>query len=342
MAIFRTTYRLSILSMALLSAACSPNRLIGNQVNHFSLQNVFPVVMKTDDIPMVCHANETNTPLLMSFAPFGVDVNMLLAFGYSGASACTASEAHEKELWSIQAEKQGLIYMAQDARIAQQLLNRDAGKRQLKAYKHAAEYFKINYQYEIGEGKCPDIKDDNEQLLLIIGATSGLQALKNDIASGRLVDFDMGLPAKIGRAMSCLDNEKWWGEPKAIQAGLTVILPKDAEDEAEGWKALQDATDIGLQTGVRLSHATYASIANMKGREDYLRDSLKRFESIPVATLNSQYTLLNAMAELQVRHIANLYWMKYESHRAPTENFSKFWDEQEKPSQALNQLLDDL
>jgi len=37
MAIFRTTYRLSILSMALLSAACSPNRLIGNQVNHFSL-----------------------------------------------------------------------------------------------------------------------------------------------------------------------------------------------------------------------------------------------------------------------------------------------------------------
>ena len=92
MAIFRTTYRLSILSMALLSAACSPNRLIGNQVNHFSLQNVFPVVMKTDDIPMVCHANETNTPLLMSFAPFGVDVNMLLAFGYSGASACTASD----------------------------------------------------------------------------------------------------------------------------------------------------------------------------------------------------------------------------------------------------------
>ena len=77
MANLRTTYRLTILSMALLSAACSPNRMIGNQVNHYSVENVLPVVMKTDDIPMVCHANETNTPLLMSFSQFGVDVNML-------------------------------------------------------------------------------------------------------------------------------------------------------------------------------------------------------------------------------------------------------------------------
>jgi hypothetical protein len=48
------------------------------------------------------------------------------------------------------------------------------------------------------------------------------------------------------------------------------------------------------------------------------------------------------MAALQVRHIADLYWMKYEGHRAPTENFSKFWDEQEKPSQAVNDILDGL
>lgn len=342
MAILRTTFRLTILSMAFLSAACSPNRMIGNQVNHYSVENVLPVVMKTDDIPMVCHANETNTPLLMSFGQFGVDVNMLLALGYSGAAACTAMEAHEKELWSAQAEKQGLIYMAQDARIAQQLLNRDTGKRQLRAYQYAAEYFKRNYRYDIGEDNCPKLKDDNEQLLLLVAATSALQALKNDIASGRLINFDMALPAKVGRAMSCLDNEKWWGEPKAIQAGLTVILPKNANEEAEGWKTLQDATDIGLQTGVRLSHATYASVANMKGKEDYLRDALKRFESIPVATLNKQYALLNEMAALQVRHIADLYWMKYEGHRAPTENFSKFWDEQEKPSQAVNDILDGL
>jgi hypothetical protein len=342
MANLRTTYRLTILSMALLSAACSPNRMIGNQVNHYSVENVLPVVMKTDDIPMVCHANETNTPLLMSFSQFGVDVNMLLALGYSGAAACTAMEAHEKELWSMQAEKQGLIYMAQDARIAQQLLNRDTGKRQVRAYQYAAEYFKLNHRYDMGEGACPKLKDDNEQLLLLVAATSALQALKNDIASGRLINFDMALPAKVGRAMSCLDNEKWWGEPKAIQAGLKVILPKNANEEAEGWQTLQDATDIGLQTGVRLSHATYASVANIKGQEDHLRDALKRFESIPVATLNKQYALLNEMAALQVRHIADLYWMKYEGHRAPTENFSKFWDEQEKPSQAVNDILDGL
>ena len=338
----RFLFKLSVLSAALLSSACSVHKLIGNQVKHFSTENVIPVVLSSDDIPTVCHANETNTPLLMSFTKFGVDNNMLLAFGYSGAAACTDAEAHEKELSSAIAEKQGLVNMAQDARIAQQLLNRDAGKRQLRAYQHTVAFFKNKHDYELGEGNCPKLKDDNEQLLLIIGGTAALQALKNDVASGRLINFDMGIPAKVGRAMDCLDNEKWWGEPKAIQAGLKVILPKDAQEEKEAWKQLQDSTDIGLQTGVRLSHATYAAIASIKGREDYLRDALKRFESLPNALLNNQYALLNTIAAVQVRQVANLYWVRNIGHRAPTEDFSKFWDEKAAPSAAVNELLNEL
>ncbi|HNI62184.1 MAG TPA: hypothetical protein PLF28_01830 [Agitococcus sp.] len=337
-----TRLKFLALSISLFTAACSPHRLIGNQINHFSQENVLPVVMASDDITMVCHANETNTPLLMSFNKFGVDSSLLLALGYSGSATCIDIEAHEKQIWSALAEKQGLVNMAQDARIAQQLLNRDAGKRQILAYQNMASYFKQNYQYEIGEGQCPTIKEDREQLLLIVGATAALQALKNDVASGRLINFDMSIPAKVGRAMSCVDNEKWWGEPQAIQAGLKVILPKDAAEEQQAWQKLQDATDIGLQTGVRLAHATYAAIASIKGRDDYLRDALKRFEALPEATLNTQYKLLNQIAALQVRQVANMYWVKNEGRRAPTENFSQFWDEKAKPSATVNQLLDEL
>lgn len=338
----RFIFRLSIFSATLLSSACSVHQLIGKQVNHFSTENVLPVIMASDDIPTVCHANETNIPLLMSFTKFGVDNHMLLAMGYSGAATCIDIEAHEKQVWSALAERQGLVNMAQDARIAQQLLNKDAGKRQLRAYQHTVDYFKNKYNYELGEGNCPKLKQDNEQLLLIVGATAALQALKNDVASGRLVNFDMAVPAKIGRAMSCLDNEKWWGEPQAIQAGLKVILPKDAAEEQQAWQELQDATDIGLQTGVRLTHATYAAIASIKGRDDYLRDALKRFEAIPPAILNQQYALLNTIAALQVRQVANLYWVKNTGHRAPTEEFSKFWDEKTQPSAAVNELLDEM
>lgn len=338
----RFILKLSVISATVLSSACSVHQLIGNQVKHFSTENVMPVILSSDDIPTVCHANETNTPLLMSFTKFGVDNSMLLAMGYSGAATCIDMEAHEKELWSAIAEKQGLVNMAQDARIAQQLLNKDAGKRQLRAYQYTVDFFKNKYQYNLGEGSCPRLRDENEQLLLIIGATAALQALKSDVASGRLVNFDMGIPAKVGRAMECLDNDKWWGEPKAIQAGLKVILPKDALEEQQGWKQLQDSTDIGLQTGVRLSHATYAAIASIKGRDDYLRDALKRFESLPTALLNNKYALLNTIAALQVRQVANLYWVKNTGHRAPTQDFSKFWDEKTAPSAAVTELLDEL
>jgi hypothetical protein len=85
----------------------------------------------------------------------------------------------KKKLWSALAEKQGLVNMAQDARIAQQLLNKDAGKRQLRAYQHTVDYFKNKYNYRhSAKGNCPKLKQDNEQLLLIVGATAALQALK--------------------------------------------------------------------------------------------------------------------------------------------------------------------
>lgn len=331
-----------IIGISLVSTGCSIHHIVGNQVKKFSTENVIPAVMATDDIPTVCHANETNIPLLMSFSKFDVDTNMLLAMGYSGAASCIDIEAHEKELWSAIAAKQGLVNMAQDARIAQQLLNKDAGKRQLRAYQHMAAHFKNKYNYEIGDDKCPKIDDNKEELLLLVGGTAALQALKSDVASGRLVNFDMGIPAKVGRAMNCLDNEKWWGEPSAIQSGLKIILPENALAEQQAWQKLQDSTDIGLQTGVRLSHATYAAIASIKGREDYLRDALKRFEAIPEAALNNEYALLNKIAEIQVRQVANLYWVKNVGYRAPTQEFSKFWDEKPQTSSAVNDILNDL
>ncbi|PTQ89181.1 hypothetical protein [Agitococcus lubricus] len=338
----RHIYRLALISAAILTTACSPNRFIGNKVVHNTVENVLPEVMKSDDITMVCHSNESFSPLMMSFARAGVDTNMILAFSYSGSSACIERQAAEKEFWSTQAEQQGWTDIAIDARIAQQLLNKEAGVRQVRAYQHAATYFQNQYRYEIGEGKCPAFKNDSEQLLLLVAATASLQALQNDVASGRLVDFDMAIPPKIGRAMSCLDNQKWWGEPLAVQASLRVILPKDAADEAQGWQQLQEATDIGLQTGVRLSHATYAVVAYAKDREDYLRDALKRYEAIPAQALSSQYRLFDEMAGLQIRRIADRLWLKHERRRAPTQNFSKFWDEKVAPSKELNNLLEEM
>lgn len=321
-------FRIAALSaLTLISSGCSINRTIGTQVNTFSMEHVLPAAMQMDDINLICHSNESFLPLLVGFREFKVDTDLMMAVSYAGAAMCTEHEAVEKELWSAQAEKQGWVSIAQDARIAQQLLNRDAGVRQLKAYTHMASYFRNNYGYEIGDEKCPSFKKDLEEHVMLVGATSALQALQNDIASGRLIDVDMGIPAKVSRAMKCLDNDKWWGEPKAIRAALTTILPENAAAEAKAWQELQESTDIGLQSGVRLTHAIYASMAAGKDREELLRDALKRFEAIPNDALSAKYRLLDQMAAMQIRHIADRYWMRNQGRRAPTINFSRFWDE---------------
>lgn len=329
-----------ILATVLGLSACSKDQLVGNGLRTYTIDHALPVILKTDDIPMICHANDGFTPIIKAFTRFKVETDMMLAFGYAGSSICTETQAVEKELWSTLTEKQGWPDVAIDARIAQQLLNKDAAKKQLNAYNHTVDYFKKQYNYDFGEGKCPKLKQEVEELLLFVGATSALQALNNDVSSGRLVGVDMGIPPKVVHAMECLDNNKWWGFPQALRAALTIILPESPEIEAAGWKSLQENATLGVQQGMRVGYATYAVIASLKGRDDHLRIALKGFENVNAEKTNKDYLLLDAIAEQQVRHLANRFWMRLEGRRAPTEGYSQFLDEKRLPDKSLDGLLD--
>jgi len=315
--------------------------MVGNGLRTYTIDHALPIILKTDDVPMICHANDGFTPIIRAFTQFNVETDMMLAFAYAGSSICNESDAVEKELWSSLTEKQGWFNVAIDARTAQQLLNKQAGEKQLKAYQHTINYFKKQHGYDLGEGQCPKKLNEVEDLLLFVGATSALQALHNDVASGRLISIDMGIPPKVVRAMSCLNNEKWWGFPQSLQAALMVILPETPEMEAKGWQTLQDSAQLGLSRGMRIGYATYAIVADIKGREDYLRDALKRFESVNSEKIDSNYLLLDSIAEQQIRHIADRFWMRIEGHRAPTEGYSNFADEQKNNNSNLDSLLDD-
>ena len=324
----------------LVLGACSKDRLVGNGLRTYTIDHALPMILQVDDVPMICHANDGFTPIIKAFTRFKVETDMMLAFGYAGSSICTENQAVEKELWSSLAEKQGWPDVAIDARIAQQLLNRDAGRKQLNAYNHTVSYFKKQHNYEFGEGKCPKLTQEVEELLLFVGATSALQGLNNDVSSGRLVNVDMGIPPKVVKAMDCLDNNKWWGFPQSIRAALTTILPESPAIEAEAWKALQQNSALGVQQGMRVGYATYAVIAAIKGRDDYLRLALKGFEAVTPDKINKDYLLLDTIAEQQVRHLANRFWMRLEGRRAPTEGYSQFLDEKRQPDASLEGLLD--
>jgi hypothetical protein len=330
------------LAATLVLGACSKDQLIGNGLRTYTIEHALPVILKVDDVPMICHANDGFTPIIKAFTRFKVETDMMLAFGYAGSSICTESDAVEKELWSTLTEKQGWTDVAIDARIAQQLLNRDAGRKQINAFNHTVSYFKKQHNYEFGEGKCPKLNKEVEELLLFVGATSALQGLHNDVSSGRLVNIDMGIPPKVVRAMECLDNSKWWGFPQSLRAALTIILPETPEIEAEGWKSLQQNASLGVEKGMRVGYATYAVISAIKGRDEHLRIALKGFEAVNPETINKDYLLLDTIAELQVRHLANRFWMRMEGRRAPTDGYSQFLDEKRQPDKSLEGLLDDV
>lgn len=342
MRVFKTAFKITLLFATVTLTACSKDQLVGNSLRSYSLEYALPLILQTDDIQMICHANDGFSPLIKAFTRFNVETDMMLAFGYAGSSICTEKQASEKELWSTLTEKQGWTDAAIDARIAQQLLNRDAAHKQMAAYQHATNFFKTQYHYEFGEGTCPRFKQELDELLLFVGATAALQALHNDVASGRLVKVDMEIPPKVIQALSCLDNQKWWGFPQSLRAALIIILPETPEAEALAWQALQHNAALGVQQGVRIGYATYATIASIKGRDDHLRQALKGFEAVSSDAINTKYLLLDTIAEQQVRQLANRFWMRLEGYRAPTEGYSQFLDEKRQPDKSLDGLLDEI
>ncbi|MCB1657491.1 MAG: hypothetical protein H6997_10555 [Moraxellaceae bacterium] len=331
-----------VLASTLLLAACSKDQLVGNGLRAYTIEHALPVILKTDDVTMICHANDGFTPIVKAFTKFNVETDMMLAFGLAGSSICTENQAIEKELWSSLSEKQGWTDIAIDARIAQQLLNKDAARKYLNAYNHTTSYFKKQYRYEFGEGTCPKFKQEVEELLFFVGSISALQAINNDVASGRLINVDMEIFPKVAHAMDCLDNQKWWGFPESLRAALTIILPESPEAETKAWQALQENANRGLQHGMRIGYATYAAIASIKGRDDHLRMALKGFETANNDKINRDYLLLDTIAEKQVRHLANRFWMRLEGRRAPTEGYSQFLDEKRQPDKSLDGMLDDI
>ncbi|MCB1660248.1 MAG: hypothetical protein KDI39_18650 [Pseudomonadales bacterium] len=342
MTALRTVLKTSLVLTTFVLGACSKDQLVGNGLRTYTIEHALPVILQTDDITMICHANDGFTPIVKAFTKFNVETDMMLAFGAAGSSICTENQAVEKELWSALSEKQGWTDVAIDARIAQQLLNKEAARKQIASYNYTVNYFKQQYRYEFGEGKCPKLKQEVEELLLFVGSVSALQAINNDIASGRLLNVDMGIFPKVAHAMDCLDNQKWWGFPQSIRAALAVILPESPAIEEAGWKSLQDNAAIGLQQGMRTGYASYAVVANIKGRDDHLRQALKGFESVPSDKINKNYLLLDTIAEQQIRHLANRFWMRLEGRRAPTEGYSQFLDEKRQPDKSLDGMLDDI
>ena len=300
----------------------------------YSESYAMPYVMKTDDTEMGCAMSEAMTPMLLSFSELTWSPDRLATTMYMQAGACAEAKASEEGLAYLRAYKAQNIAEAKDARIRQKRLFALAANRQYKGYKHLISEFG-----EPGE-ECPDI-DKDEEFFWMLGLVSGMQAVMSDLRSQGEVGVPKDIAMKSVRGSQCLDEKRWWGVPKAMQAAVWTMMPDNAPEGVDPWQELAAASDMGAEEGVRLAQAIEVVIADGSGNEERLRDAIRRHaQSVKTKSPSKEYLMLDVIATKQVLAVSDRLWTEATGSRTPIGGLGTFWDDKSTTEEALD--IDDL
>ncbi len=294
-----------------------------------------PYVMTTSDPAMGCAMGDAMTPALMSMETFNRGASKLGVMSYMSSALCAETQAREQELRYQRALLQGDTMEAQDARIMVKRAWAVAADRQYQAWHHLSKYYG-----EPGTG-CPELASSQDELVWLLGLIGGLQAVNSDIRSteGRI---PRSIAARVERSAQCLESQKWWGVPKAIRATLWVMIPGVVPEGEDPWHRLQEASDAGEVSGVRLANIFHAMAAVSAGDEALVRQLIRDHAQAEKRRLpDPAYQLLDAMAHEQMLGISDALWTAATGKRTPTGAFGRFWDDKQDASETIdiNDLL---
>ncbi len=312
-----------LISLLLLSSACTlVYKGTGNTLISYAEEQGLPYLLATDDVPFSCSMIESFAPFLLSFSRVTTPPDHLAILFYLMAGSCTEIKAWDEELRYLRAIYTKNLIEAQDARIAQQRYLRLAAQRQLTGYHY------LSLAYAEPGAECPLLDTDNDQLYWLMGLISGLQAILNDIASAGNVRVPLNLAAKIGRAALCLDNQKWWGIPEAIQATLWITIPGNAPVDKNPMQILNNSLQTGLQQGIKISHVMAAQVYSGLGDSEKVKQIIRQHSILTQPTSNSQaYKLLNQVSTIQIQQISDRLWTEATGKRTPIGKLGSFWDD---------------
>jgi len=291
-------------------------------------------MLETDDVALKCSMVESFSPFLLSFSTVTASPDQLGILFYLMAGNCTEFKAWEQELRYLRAVYSKNSIEAQDARVAQQRLLGLAAHRQLTGYHYLAKAF-----VEPG-AECPEFASDDEELYWLIGLLNGIQAIINDIASGGTVEVPLDIAAKVGRGASCLNNEKWWGTPEAIQAAIWMTIPGNSAANKKPEEILNDSIQRGLQQGIRIPQVLAAQVYLGLGKIAQVKKIIRNYGVLKQTSASKNYKSLNDVSRLQLQAISDRLWTEGTGRRTPLGRLGFFWDDPEKTIETID--IDDL
>ena len=294
-----------------------------------------PYTMTTDDVEAACTMTGAMFPAMMSFTELTSDPDKIAISMNMLMGSCSEHTAIEEVLNYARALKSQDINEAKDARIREKRAYAKTTARQYAAYQHMVAEFG-----EPGGEKCPKLKKKDE-IYWMMGNLSGLQAVMSDLKSQTTVNVPKDIAMKAVRGMQCLDAERWWGLPQALEAGFWVMMPERAPEGVDPWETLQQAADMATESGVRLTHAIQVVMADSAGDTERLKAAIRQHaESLETTESTPKYRLIDVMATRQIQAISDRLWTEATGSRTPMGELGTFWDDVKTP--ATNFDIDDL
>ncbi|MEI7869688.1 MAG: hypothetical protein WCI11_17510 [Candidatus Methylumidiphilus sp.] len=327
---------LLILFLQLALSTCSVvYKNTGDVLIGFAQDETVPYVLASNDVELGCAMSKAFTPFILSFSRVTAHPNELSIMLYLLAGSCSEFMAWEEELRHLRALHSKNVPEAEDARIAQKRFMTQAARR------HLAGYQSLVLAIAEPGGACPDFDSDNAELYWLLGLLDGLQAMLNDLASEGIANVPLDIASKVGRGSACLDNEKWWGLPKAIQAAIWVNIPNDKPADVDPLNVLDQSMQIGIKQGVRVSQVLAAKVHMGLGNIEQVKSIIRSHKKAIVNTPSKpEFRLLDELATVQLLAISDHLWTEATGKRTPISGLGTFWDDPKGAVDTIN--IDDM
>lgn len=301
----------ALLTCPLLLSGCT------RSVDRYTMKRVVPQAGAIADVDRACALGASLGHVLASTGRDGKEPNIALVIAHTTAGFCSEGEAWEAELEAAREVARlgnhgGDLAAVRDARIREARAHAQAARRFLASWQQLEAHYG-----PVGQG-CPDLPGD-EGIIYLLGMYAGVNALLHDRAGDGSLGVPMDIPSQVARGTACVDDERFWHSPAAMQAAAWAMVPGLAPEGIDPWEALEEAAAAGEPSGVRLGRGLQALVAANAGRdadvEHTIRShaaSLAEHDQLPT------WGLLDEYARLVTEHESDLIWTAAAGHRTPT------------------------
>lgn len=312
-----------LLLTSLLFGGCSLHKMTGDMLSEYAVEHLNPFMLAFGDTQMACELAQSLGGQMLSYERVTDRPNKAGVVVMASAGICTEQQAWAEELRSLRAIKRADAAGAQDARIEEKRLHLLAAQR----FQLAFDYMEA--QFGAVSDKCPKFKDQSDELTWLLGSIALVQAVQHDRAAEGRAGVPLDKPRAVARGIRCLDNARWWGLPAALQAAIWTGIPGAAPEGEDPWVQLEAAAQLAEKSGVRLALAVRAQAAAAAGREDLMRDSVRRLAASMKQTPSPKaWRTLDGNAFTQAQALSDRLWTEATGHRTPLGELGSFWDDE--------------